>query len=327
MLQKDHIPVLNMLRGLSCVVVCFYHFVCTTTGFIQSEVILNTFHYGHYSVSLFFMVSGIVIPISLIKGQYKLKNWGPFIVKRFFRIEPSYLCAVAIGFAYLYIRNFVPGTVAVDLTPTGLNVLLHVGYLIPFFTDQTWINPAFWTLAIEFQYYLVISILFPLALSGKLVFRILFYALFAAGPLYYLNSGFLTYWMPYLLFGICWSLYFKKLISLTEYIIVASILAGIITYLMGFINLGVAISTIVAVQFFTNFNSAIANFFGNISYSLYLLHCIVGAGFINFCTRFAHEPWQKFAVIMAGFGISVGCAWMLYNFVEKPSQKFSRRFF
>jgi len=128
-----HIPILNSLRGIAALSVCFYHFVCTTTDYITDKTTLDVFHFGAKGVQVFFIISGIVIPLSMIKINYKLNQFPKFILKRFTRIEPPYIAVVILGIVYLVVRNYVPSANNVDLTPSIRDVFLHIGYLVPFF--------------------------------------------------------------------------------------------------------------------------------------------------------------------------------------------------
>ena len=205
--KSSHIIVINSLRGIAAMAVVLYHFICKTVDYVQNETVLSIFHYGHKGVQLFFIISGIVIPLSLINSGYTLKKFGTFIKKRFIRIEPPYLVAVAIGIFYLIIRNYIPGTVENDLTPSFIEIILHLGYLIPFFDNVDWVNPVFWTLAVEFQYYLVLALLFPLAISSKIGLRITFYLLIAGATFLPIGMSFFPYWGAYFMVGIIYVLY------------------------------------------------------------------------------------------------------------------------
>ena len=239
MTQKaDQILIINSLRGLAATAVCFYHFVYTTVDFIENETVRSIFYFGHKGVELFFIISGIVIPLSLINSNYSLRNWKNFMLKRFIRIEPPYLVAVAIGFTLLVLRNYVPGTVSADLIPSAKEVVLHLGYLIPFFENTRWINDVFWTLAID---------------------------------------------------------------------------------------LGIAFVTILVIHYFSSFKTKLTLFLGKISYSFYLLHAIIGASFVNYLSHHVSGGFQKVLLIIAGFVISLGSAFLLYRFVEKPSHNWAKK--
>ena len=323
--KSSHIPVIDSFRGLAASLVCFYHFVYTTIDYIQTDWILEIFHHGKRGVQLFFIISGIVIPLSLIKSKYKLNNWWPFIMKRFIRIEPPYLAAILVGIIYLIVRNYIPGSASIDLTPSLLEIILHLGYLIPFFEETNWINPVFWTLAVEFQYYLVLSLIFPMAISGKVTFRLVFYSIMIGLGFIGASNSFFPYWAPYFLVGIIYILYKSEKIKIIEFSILATVMSPILLYKYGIIDYGIAAITILIIHFLPTLKSNLMMFLGKISYSLYLLHSILGAAFINFMSHRFTEPYQKFLVISTGFLISVLSAYLFYVFIEKPSHKYARK--
>ena len=101
--KTTYIQVITLLRGLAALMVCLYHFICTTTDYITDEITLNIFHFGELGVSMFFMISGIVLPLSMINSNYKTSSWKSFLLKRIIRIEPPYLLAVLLVLTGLFI--------------------------------------------------------------------------------------------------------------------------------------------------------------------------------------------------------------------------------
>ena len=84
---------------------------------------------------------------------------------------------------------------------------------------------------------------------------------------------------------------------------------------------GVAMSLLLGL-FQANFRHPF-QFFGHISYSLYLLHVPIGGRVINLCARFVHTMPAKCLVLMTALAFSTGAAWLLYRFVEQPAQQWS----
>ena len=117
---------------------------------------------GWSGVALFFVISGFCIHYSFLKhvasspGKPFLKQ---FFWKRFWRIYPPYLIGLGVFF-YLMLRHH-------DAGATAGNFWSHL-LLIHNFGSVTFngINPSFWSLAVEMQFYL----LFPLVLMlrGKI---------------------------------------------------------------------------------------------------------------------------------------------------------------
>jgi peptidoglycan/LPS O-acetylase OafA/YrhL len=103
-MKNSQIPVLNFLRAFAALSVCLYHFVCTTTGYITTDWILNFFSQGKYGVQLFFVISGFIIPWSMWKSDYSLKNFFVFLLKRLARLEPPYLMSLILAITILMMR-------------------------------------------------------------------------------------------------------------------------------------------------------------------------------------------------------------------------------
>jgi len=326
MSQQKQIPVIITLRGIAALMVCLFHFVYTTTDYFDHELLLQVFSFGKKGVQVFFIISGIVIPYSMLKANYTHSLFNNFILKRFIRIEPPYLLAVALGIIYTIVRGYIPSSNNIDLVPTIKDTFLHLAYLIPFVEGAKWINPVFWTLAIEFQYYLFLAVLFPLITSdNNKISKWLFAAIIIVLPFTSNSSGFFLQWASFFGLGIFYILFLFKKYNLYEYLLL-TIFCAVSVYLnLGWIDLLIGLITLSIIHLIPNYKSKIGTFLGNISYSLYLLHSIIGSAFINFMSHRFTEPYEKFFVILTGVLISIGSAYLFWMFVEKPSQKISQK--
>lgn len=326
MKQKYNLPIIDTLRGVAALSVCLFHYICKTIDYVKNETVLGIFEYGHYGVQMFFIISGIVIPVSMIIGNYQYASWLQFLKKRFVRIEPPYLISILIAVAYLYIRNFIPSVSNPDnLVPSFSTVFFHLGYLVPFIEGVKWINPVYWTLAIEFQYYLCLSLMFPLLLSNDLKQRILFYALLCLPSFFPIlrSSLFILHWLPLFLMGILYAMWRFEKIKLAEYAVVSLFCAFLVVHYIGVIDLVVGVLTLGLIYFFEDFKNPVTKFFGDISYSVYLVHTITGAPVINLLSHKYREPYQQFLVISLGIAIAIGSAYLMYRFVELPSKRWA----
>lgn len=323
--QRLHIPAIDTLRGVAATLVCFYHFVYTTTDYVNYDLVREFFHLGYYGVHMFFVISGIVIPLSMVMSDYKHGSWFRFMSRRFIRIEPPYLAAVVIGTFYLIIRNYIPGTADVDMTPNGTTLLLHVGYLIPFFEGHHWINNVFWSLAVEFQYYLLLCLVFPYFLKGQLWQRILLYVLFmSVGAIMPLRSM-LPIWLPLFMVGISYVLLRYKYIEKLEYGLVLLCSLALTTYYIDYKATLFGAGTLAIIHFLPQLRNKASKFLGDISYSLYLLHTVVGSAFINYLSHTYRLGWQQVLVIGCGYIISVIAAYALYRAIELPSKRWASK--
>jgi peptidoglycan/LPS O-acetylase OafA/YrhL len=323
-MKNSQIPVLNFLRAFAALSVCLYHFVCTTTGYITTDWILNFFSQGKYGVQLFFVISGFIIPWSMWKSDYSLKNFFVFLLKRLARLEPPYLMSLILAITILMMRKALLGA-SDNLQDLSFNrIALHFGYLIPFFKDYTWINQVYWTLAVEFQYYLFIAIIFiPLVKWGFPARVIIYLILLSAG--FTVNSDFLPYWLPVFLLGILVFLFRSKQINAIEYYMVTVITISVGACLYTYGELIYMLLPVVMILYFSNFEFKIGNFFGEMSYSLYLIHPIIGATFINVLSHHVQYPAAKILVIIGGLAVTIVGSWIMYRFVELPSKKLSSR--
>ncbi len=106
--------------------------------------------YGGWGVTLFFIISGFCIHLSFLKWQASDSAsafWRPYFIRRFFRIYPPYLFALILA--------CIPPLLA-GAWPDGFQVWSHVFMVHNLHADTLFgINPSFWSLAVEWQLYLV----------------------------------------------------------------------------------------------------------------------------------------------------------------------------
>jgi peptidoglycan/LPS O-acetylase OafA/YrhL len=323
MTDNKHVPVLDSLRAIAAFSVCLFHFICTVTGFVEADWLRRLFSTGHYGVQMFFVISGFVIPWSLYHGAYRIRNFFTFAAKRFIRLEPPYIASLMVAIAHTYIRTLSPHYNGVDITPSLKQILLHFGYLIPFVEGQHWIRPVYWTLAVEFQYYISMGLIFPLLANKKVGLRFIAYALILAGP--FIVKGYLLLYLPVFLFGIALFLFKARIIGLAEFIL---LIAGATTEMFLFHPLGAfiyAAFTFSCILFFMNFKNKLLTFFGNISYSVYLFHSLSGLILLNYFSHSAHGVLAKLLLFIAALSVTILVSYLVYRLIEVPSKRLSSK--
>ena len=99
---RRRIPFVDALRGTAAFAVMWHHFTCGS-GFVQTSLLRWSGAYGWLGVHLFFVISGFVLPVSLDRRRYRLRQFGVELLRRLIRLEPPYLAslAVAVGYADL----------------------------------------------------------------------------------------------------------------------------------------------------------------------------------------------------------------------------------
>ncbi len=158
---------LDGLRFFSFLLVFLYHSFYTEYDYIQkSSLYLFVKKFlvanGNVGVNIFFVISGFLITLLLIKeksskGTINLKN---FWIRRILRIWPLYYFCVLFGFVVFPLLKIFMGQIP--------NETAHIGYYLVFLNNFDFINNGLpdasilgvlWSVAIEEQFYLVWPIL------------------------------------------------------------------------------------------------------------------------------------------------------------------------
>ncbi len=168
----EYISGLDGLRAFAAFSVFIVHFQQFTNADFSFGIldITRWMINGNTGVALFFTLSGFLLAIPYWKGLYTddFPNISRYLKRRAVRIIPLYyLCFIGL----LALKGF-SGPDA-----TFNNVISHLLFLHNLKDGQVMsLNPPFWTLAVEFQFYLVLPIIF--LLLKNLTYRVAQLALF-----------------------------------------------------------------------------------------------------------------------------------------------------
>ena len=313
---QQRIGIINALRAFAALAVAWGHFVGG-----QGKFLGPTGRYGYLGVDIFFVISGFVIPWSLYRSRYVLRDFPSFMLKRNIRLYPPYLASIAIT---ILATNFilVPLFHVPRMTVTGRDLLLHFAYLNDI-AHVPWINVVYWTLAIEFQWYLLIGLVLQLLVSAHKWLR---FAAVTAMMLAY----FTIYWdrlvfhyLPVFLIGVFVFQYRSELISRREMLALIAVMVLSMARLSGWLVPMVAVPTGLLIAFST-LQSRRMDRVGDISYSLYLLHLPIGVSVIGLLSHWIPFSSYFLGLLDAiGVAASMWAAWIMYQFLEKPSQEMS----
>lgn len=164
---KNQLPVLDGLRAIACLGVLIYHLNVISAGIgvwgpvynIHDIVGTLTFisqalgNSGHSGIYLFFVLSGFLLFLPYAKSLLFDSPWPSlrrFYLRRIFRIVPAYYATVFLVALFLH-PAFLHASHWHDL---WLLLTFRMGLSL---SGQ--LNGVFWTLAIEFQFYLLLPIL------------------------------------------------------------------------------------------------------------------------------------------------------------------------
>jgi len=324
--RHQRIESIDFLRGIASLMVCWYHFTNSDPTFLPSGILKASGAYGWLGVEVFFVISGFIIPYSLEVSGYNLSRYPTFLLKRITRLDPPYLVSVVLaiiiisGSVFLGLRDH-------DDRLNWIGILLHLGYLNVIF-NYPWLNAVYWTLAIEFQYYLMIGLLFPLLNSSRRVVRILCLAGLVALSFVIRPGSFIFHWITLFCLGISAFQFKRGKIGKLEFalLVIGFAVAGF--FKIGFVQLLAGLIALCVIMADARIKHSVFNFLGTISYSLYLLHALTGAAAVAVGEKLGLGVSYagKFGLILIAVAVSIVTAYLLYLFVERPAQAWSSSF-
>lgn len=359
---------LDIARGLAALLVFFFHISAYIGEASPSLGMLA--RYGYMGVPIFFVISGYCMASSAHQSLRFSQPAGRFLHKRFLRIYPALWASIILVMAIPYLLAGVSGLktghfippVPQWLTFDFLDWLEFVTLTRVFFSDGHGLDQAFsplntvyWTLAIEFQFYVVIY----LALLWRKWFMTLLAIITLSSLSVFIfpslkNTGlFLGYWP---MFALGLGLYFlldknytidrfgragkhlslPLLISLFIIFIIFINNGQLEQFLKGIFNdklFGFAACTAIALWLFASLEKKISYqaacghaliriplktgvFLGSISYSIYLLHPKIYQ-FPHMAARQLTTPDNPISVLTVIVG-TIALAWIFHVYFERP---------
>jgi peptidoglycan/LPS O-acetylase OafA/YrhL len=202
-------------------------------------------------------------------------------------------------------------------------VAAHIGYLNAF-AGLPLFQMSYWSLAIEFQYYLFVGLVFPmLARPGYAESATIYAAIALTSLLAGHNKAFLPQFLPLFLIGI--TVFRFKCLGIHWLDLTLGIGIGVILvfFLQGPPPAIAGLASALTILF-VNGTTRLLTFFGKISYSLYLMHVIVGDIVYGLAVRHASHPGLlRWVLPFIALGVAIAIAFILYRVVEVPSKRWS----
>lgn len=170
----------NYLRGLAALSVMFAHF---GTSFFNANDTLSLLvnakpvadrsypwivtlipvdfpgFLAVFGVSIFFMISGFVIPMSI--ERYSISE---FLSKRFFRLVPTYVFVFSFNLLIAFIGFLIFRNQGIEYAYTIRNIIgsYFIGFNT-FISGAIWLDPVAWTLAVEITFYFIAALFFNIS--------------------------------------------------------------------------------------------------------------------------------------------------------------------
>lgn len=329
-MTKEKLGGLDLLRGLCAISVMAYHYIMWSTGIIF-------YPFGTYAVYLFFTLSGFTLFYVYADQPMNENTLKRFWVARFFRIFPLFalVCLLysgnvgmlALNLSFLFgLTN--PGATAVAIGGWSIGIEFIFYFLFPFF----WLFRDKKSLRNLFILSLIISFFY---------IRKVFKTGCNLADCWTEYTQVVTF-LPFFIGGCLMMLYRQHLFSVQQrlWITIASVILLMVTLLLPqtiyaethlflkspLMSLWIILAMII-VYGFSYFPEQyipkkLAELFGNLSYSLYLIHPFVWFHFSKTGLTFEASPKQY---ILAAVATTIILSLLLFYCVEKPCRNLGRR--
>jgi len=339
-----YLPELDGLRGLAILAVVLYHCHPRLVGTLLHPIAL----WGWSGVSLFFLMSGLLITAGLLETRDQPGYFHNFHARRALRIWPVYLLVLA--FVYAEAPWYVGQSVgdAVRNAPWWAYVLF-LQNLLPLALPPA-LGPT-WALAIEEQYYFVWAPLVrwlrsPAVLAVPLFAALLACPLFRRAHLHWITPTHTLIHLDSIALGslLAIGLYTIRLsqrawlllglVSLVGGVAAAATIAGGTAYLdtaLAFAYGGAVLSLVASTGTRTALHTLLRRgplaFYGRISYGLYMVH--IGVFIFIGWFDLKMDPYGKsgnLAIVAFRLALATLVATALWYGFEKPILKLKRYF-
>lgn len=175
-LKSNRLPLLDSFRCLAILFVILYHYTnryVEDNAYPYKDFFGNIFKDGKLGVSFFFIISGFVISFTL----ENTKSISAFFKNRFIRLFPPLLLCSTIIFLF-FLKNSVleifPEVHSFASFALSLTFLPPMAFSKLFNQPLDWLNPSYWSLWVEVQFYIIYSLFFFYG-ARKNMFRNLLY--------------------------------------------------------------------------------------------------------------------------------------------------------
>jgi peptidoglycan/LPS O-acetylase OafA/YrhL len=345
--DKHRLALVDALRCFAALWVVLFHMsegrhIPSLIEYLPSWVRYIIFDAGHLGVSVFFVLSGIVMAVTTFQVPMTNRNTFSFVIRRLVRLVPPYYAAVVFGIAVIAIKN-ISGQYEI-LIPSLKVILAHLVFL-PGFLGMDYILMVFWTLCIEVQFYIAFAFLLwvadqyeigiPCGIRSWAIWISAFLA--ALWPAQIVHSSgwdgsFIGFWYSFMAGVLCGQALNRTRKSFYIAICYGALILSIGTVRQDTFALCAGLTSILFCLLVniaggsSIFNSYPVQKLGLISYSLYLFHSPVTGFFMRLYRHFISTSviTDVVAVLMTVMSC-IAIATVAYFLIERPAIFWSRK--
>ncbi|KAA3438563.1 acyltransferase family protein [Rufibacter hautae] len=155
--SSSRLEFLDFLRCIAASAVMLQHALESKSPAF-AEFSTKYFQFGVFGVTLFFLTSGFIIPVSIERANSIKAFW----ISRIYRLFPLYLVSILVTLLLISL-GWLEGT-----PPTAASLLANAVMLAKFL-GQPLIQGLYWTLNLEMVFYLLVTGLFMVGLLQRSV--------------------------------------------------------------------------------------------------------------------------------------------------------------
>ena len=323
---------IDLLRGVACVSVMFFHYLSRgpRAGWMADAswpAVEPIARYGYLGVHLFFMVSGYVIFMSAIGRSPRA-----FVASRVARLFPALWVAATLTMLIVVTR-------ADSRFLISWREYLWNLTLIPQYVGARFVDGAYWSLAVELQFYILVWIALrtgaiarvELLLWGWLALSVLN----LARPMYPLERWLIANWAPLFVLGATTFLAASRGWTIKRQFLLAASAASAILHVRQearelanewhgvgpdpwiatlIVSVGALFFVAVGIRKITMQKSAWAAVPGALTYPVYLVHQVAGYMVYAFVLDVTHAPLVSLALTVA---LAIATGAVLHYVVER----------
>ena len=303
-----------------------------------ARLVVENLSLGRFGVALFFLISGFVVPFSII-GERPLRH---FAISRLFRLYPAFWLALVV----LAAMGWLSGDV-----PRAATVLANLTMAPPLF-GQPWLSSIYWTLFVELLFYGLVALLFAvgglrqvgvlLALSLVLIVATVLPVQLRMHGIASLPVQYLGLHLSFLVLGLLlrlWLIERRRGARLAALVLALAQLAGVLSVAQfslargdNFVMEGLkpvlaayvlALAVFLAAIRLERPSSLLLARNGLTSYSMYLFHGAVNA--LVYRILPLTGELGDIATMLACTGLTLALSYLVYLMVERPMIRLGRR--